>query len=99
MPIVGSGIFGAGMMLTFLPIQLYIVDAFKYAASALAAASVIRSLFGFIFPLFAEQMFNKLTNGGGYSLLAGVGILVGWPFPIWIYYYGEKVRARSDLSR
>jgi len=56
-------------------------------------------LFGFAFPLFAEDMFNKLTIGGGYSLLGGIAILVGWPFPIWIYFYGEKIRARSNLNR
>jgi glycerol-3-phosphate acyltransferase PlsY len=79
--------------------MLYLVDSFKYAASALAASSVLRSLFGFVFPLFAQQMFDKLHNGGGYSLLAGLAIVVGVPFPIWIYYYGEKVRARSDMNR
>jgi len=50
-----------------IPIQLYLVDTFKYAASALAAVAVLRSLFGFFFPLFAGQMFDALTIGGGYS--------------------------------
>ncbi|KAL0066036.1 hypothetical protein AAF712_006864 [Marasmius tenuissimus] len=40
MPIIGSGIFGFGQMTCFLPISLYLVDAFTYAASALSAASV-----------------------------------------------------------
>jgi hypothetical protein len=75
------------------------VDAFKYAASALAAASVFRALFGFAFPLFAEEMFKALTTGGGYSLLAGIAILVGWPFPVWIYFYGERIRGMSNLNR
>ncbi|KAG5650905.1 hypothetical protein H0H81_010579, partial [Sphagnurus paluster] len=39
MPIIGSGIFGFGMMSSFLPIQLYLVDAFRFAASATSAAS------------------------------------------------------------
>ncbi len=82
-----------------LPIQLYLVDSFQYAASAIAAATVIRSLFGFVFPLFGEQMFDALGNGGGYSLLAGLAIVIGIPFPIWIYYAGEKMRAKSDLNR
>lgn len=99
MPIVGSGIFGFGAMTTFIPIQLYLVDTFKYAASALAAASVFRSLLGFAFPLFGGQMFNVLGLGGGNSLLAGLSILLGIPFPVWIYYRGEAVRLNSDLSR
>ena len=59
------------MNAAFLPIQLYLVDAFNYAASALAAASVFRSLFGFVFPLFSSQMFEALGIGGGNSLLGG----------------------------
>lgn len=98
-PIIGAGVFSFSMMGAFLPIQLYLVDSFRYAASAIAAATVIRSLLGFVFPLFGEQMFNALHYGPGYSLLAGVAIITGIPFPIWIYYYGEKIRSRSDLSR
>ena len=39
-PIIGSSFFGLGVMLSFLGIQLYLVDTFTYAASALAAAAV-----------------------------------------------------------
>ncbi|ESK94908.1 mfs multidrug [Moniliophthora roreri MCA 2997] len=99
MPIIGSGIFGFGMMTTFLPIQLYLVDTFRYAASALAAASVFRSMLGFAFPLFARQMFDALGLGGGNSLLAGLAIVLGIPFPIWLYYKGAAIRARSELTR
>ncbi|KAL5527636.1 hypothetical protein ACEPAG_6437 [Sanghuangporus baumii] len=99
MPIIGAGIFGFAMMGTFLPIQLYLVDSFRYAASAMAAAVVIRSVMGFAFPLFGQQMFDALHLGPGYSLLAGLAIVIGIPFPIWIYYYGEKIRLRSDLNR
>ncbi|KAH7916329.1 major facilitator superfamily domain-containing protein [Hygrophoropsis aurantiaca] len=99
MPIIGTGFFGFGLMTTFLPIQLYLVDAFTYAASALAAASVFRSLLGFAFPLFGEQMFAALGYGGGNSLLAGLAIVIGIPFPVWIYFAGERIRAKSSLSR
>ncbi|KAF7433191.1 hypothetical protein PC9H_005140 [Pleurotus ostreatus] len=99
MPIIGSGIFGFGKTIETLPIQLYLVDAFSYAASALAAASVLRSLLGFIFPLFGQQMYNALGLGGGNSLLAGLSIILGIPFPIWIWYNGERIRLRSKLSK
>lgn len=98
-PMIGAGFFSFAMMAAFLPIQLYLVDSFRYAASAMAAATVIRSVLGFAFPLFGEQMFNALHNGPGYSLLAGLAIVSGIPFPIWIYYHGEKIRLRSDLNR
>lgn len=99
MPIIGAGIFGFAMMGTYLPITLYLVDSFRYAASAIAAATVLRSVFGFAFPLFGEQMFDALNLGPGYSLLAGLAIVTGIPFPIWIYYYGERIRNRSNLNR
>ncbi|KAJ3554503.1 hypothetical protein NM688_g3076 [Phlebia brevispora] len=99
MPIIGTGIFGFGMMTTYLPIQLYLVDTFTYAASALSAAAVFRSMLGFAFPLFGEQMYAALGNGGGNSLLAGFAIVLGIPFPIWLWFYGERIRARSSLAR
>ncbi|KAF8068729.1 major facilitator superfamily domain-containing protein [Lyophyllum atratum] len=117
MPIIGSGIFGFGMMSSLyvhslrlvapelipeptcsLPIQLYLVDAFRYAASATAAASVFRSMLGFAFPLFGQQMFDALGLGGGNSLLAGLAILLGIPFPVWIYYRGEAIRVNSKVK-
>ncbi|KAF8903320.1 major facilitator superfamily domain-containing protein [Gymnopilus junonius] len=99
MPIIGTGIFGFGMMTTFLPIQLYLVDSFVYAASATSAAALFRSLLGFAFPLFGQQMFDALGLGGGNSLLAGLGIVLGIPFPIWLYYKGADLRARNPLTR
>ncbi|KAG2336185.1 multidrug resistance protein 4 [Suillus weaverae] len=99
MPIIGTAIFSFGLMTTFLPIQLYLVDTFTYAASATAAASTFRSLLGFAFPLFGQQMFAVLDYGGGNSLLAGLAIVIGIPFPIWIYYAGERMRAKSSLTR
>ncbi|KAI0352812.1 multidrug resistance protein 4 [Trametes cingulata] len=99
MPIIGTGIFGFGMMTTFLPIQLYLVDTFTYAASALAAASVFRSMLGFAFPLFGSQMFDALGLGGGNSLLAALAIVLGIPFPVFLWFYGERMRAKSSLAR
>ncbi|KAG2118857.1 multidrug resistance protein 4 [Suillus discolor] len=99
MPIIGTAIFGFGLMTSFLPIQLYLVDTFTYAASATAAASTFRSLLGFAFPLFGEQMFAALGYGGGNSLLAGIAIVIGIPFPVWIYFAGERMRTNSSLAR
>ncbi|KIJ20545.1 the Drug:H+ antiporter-1 family [Paxillus involutus ATCC 200175] len=98
MPIIGTSIYVFGLMTTYLPIQLYLVDTFTYAASALAAASVFRSMLGFAFPLFGEQMYAKLGYGGGNSLLAGLAIVIGIPFPVWIYFAGERIRAQSSLT-
>lgn len=48
MPVVGTLWFGIGIVSIFVAIQNYLVDGFRYAASALAAATVLRSLFGYI---------------------------------------------------
>jgi len=98
-PIIGTAIFALGVMLSFLAITLYLVDSFTYAASAIAASSFLRSMFGFAFPLFATQMFEALDLGPGSTLLAGVAILLGVPFPIWLFYKGGEARARSSLMR
>ncbi|KAF7332555.1 SAP domain-containing protein [Mycena kentingensis (nom. inval.)] len=82
-----------------LPIQLYLVDTFTYAASALAGASVFRSLLGFAFPLFGDAMYSALGTGGGNSLLGGLAVALGIPFPIYLYYHGAAIRAKSSLSR
>ncbi|KAJ2914534.1 hypothetical protein MD484_g5878, partial [Candolleomyces efflorescens] len=98
MPIIGSGIFGFGMMTTFLPIQLYLVDSFEFAASAVAASALFRSLLGFAFPLFGKQMFDKLGLGPGNSLLGGLAILLGIPFPVFLWYKGAALRAANPLT-
>ncbi|KAF3068013.1 Efflux pump vrtL [Trichoderma lentiforme] len=98
LPIIGSSIFGFGMMSILLPLQLYFIDAFKYSAAALAAASLARSLLAFAIPLFAPQMIDAMGLGGTYSFLGGLSIAIGIPLPLWVYFQGEKIRARSDLN-
>jgi multidrug resistance protein len=56
-PIIGSGVFAAGVLGTFMPIATYLIDAFTiYAASALAANTVLRSLMGALLPLAGPAM-------------------------------------------
>ena len=80
-------------------IFLYLVDAFTFAASALAAASVSRCVLGFAFPLFGVQMFDRLGYGGGNSLLAGLAIVLGIPFPVFLWFYGERIRKSSKYTK
>lgn len=75
------------------------MDAFTFAASAVSAAAVFRSMLGFAFPLFGQLMYAKLGYGGGNSLLAGLAIVIGIPFPIWIWFKGEEIRKNSPMSR
>jgi hypothetical protein len=53
--------FGFGMVLVFLGIMNYLIDAYTiFAASVLAANSVLRSIFGAVFPLFTTYMYEDL---------------------------------------
>ncbi|KAF8855353.1 MFS multidrug transporter-like protein [Acephala macrosclerotiorum] len=98
-PNIGAVIFAAGTIIGFQCIQTYIVDSYtRYAASAVGAATVLRSLAGFGFPLFAPYMYAKLHYGWGNSLLAFLAIALGWPAPILLWKYGEKLRRRSTFA-
>ena len=61
--------------------------------------ATLPSLLGFVFPLFGTQMYEALGIGPGNSLLAGLAIVIGIPFPIWIWYKGEEIRSRNPLNR
>jgi MFS family permease len=98
-PNIGAAIFSVGAIMSFQCIQTYLVDAYtRYAASALAAVTVLRSLAGFGFPLFSPYMYNALDYGWGTSLLAFVGIGIGIPAPLLLWKYGAKLRAMSPFA-
>ncbi|KAK1139157.1 hypothetical protein N8T08_001213 [Aspergillus melleus] len=69
-----------------------------YAASALAACAILRSLAGFGFPLFAPYMYNALGYGWGTSVLGFFSIGFGWMAPVIIWLYGPKLRAMSRYA-
>ncbi|KIM71778.1 hypothetical protein PILCRDRAFT_16737 [Piloderma croceum F 1598] len=95
MPMIGAGIFGFGYMTALMSVYLYLVDAFAFTASAISAAAVFQSFLGFAFPLFGQDMYAKIGYGGGNSLLAGLAIVIGIPFPVWIWFKGAGIRKRS----
>lgn len=98
-PDIGAAVFAAGVIMGFQCIQMYLVDAYtRYAASAIAAVTVIRSLAGFGFPLFAPAMYAALDYGWGNSVLAFVALAVGIPAPALLWRYGEKLRAKSTFA-
>ncbi|CAI7666363.1 unnamed protein product [Penicillium pancosmium] len=94
-PLVGLGVFGFGMMGIFQPVQIYVVNTFgKQAASAMAAATVLRSLVGALLPLGGEKMYDTLGMGWGNSLLAFIALVLV-PVPLVLMKYGERMR-KSD---
>jgi hypothetical protein len=98
-PNIGVVLFCAGVIVGFQCIQTYLVDSYtRFAASAIAAATVLRSLAGFGFPLFAPAMYNALDYGWGNSLLAFIALALGVPAPFMLWKYGEKLRAKSQFA-
>ena len=98
-PNIGAFLFAAGTIIGFQCVQTYIVDSYqRYAASAVGAATFLRSLAGFGFPLFARAMFDALGLGWGNSLLGFVGIAIGIPAPFLLWKYGEKLRSKSQFA-
>ncbi|KAG7664942.1 uncharacterized protein J8A68_001528 [[Candida] subhashii] len=97
MPAIGSAIFSFGLVCVFQTTQSYLIDMnVRYAASSVAAAALFRSLFGFSFPLFANLMYAKLGYGWANTMCAFIGIILGVPFPIFCYLYGERIRNWAD---
>jgi len=68
-----------------------------YAASVLAANSVLRSLFGTAFPLFTTQIYENLGNQWASSIPAflALGCL---PFPFLFYKYGSQIRSKCKYA-
>jgi multidrug resistance protein len=97
-PIFGTLLIGIGNLAVFMCIQTYIVDAFTvYAASALAANTVLRSIGGAILPLAGGRMYQTLGIGWGNTLIALIGVAL-LPVPWLLIIYGERLRIRFEIK-
>ncbi|KAK3709685.1 hypothetical protein LTR37_010712 [Vermiconidia calcicola] len=94
-----AGIFiGFGIFTVFLQCLNYIIDAYlMFSASAIAANTLMRSLFGAIFPLFATYMFEGMGIEWAMTFLGCVAALF-IPMPFILYKYGKSIRARSKFA-
>jgi MFS family permease len=91
-PLLGMGVFGAGIIATFVPIQMYLIDAFpEHVTSALAGLAMMRSVVGAILPLAGGQMYDTLGYGWGNSLLGFVALVLT-PIPLLLMRYGKRMR-------
>lgn len=91
---VSTVFFGLGQLAVQNSIQNYYIDAFqRYAASAIAAGAVFRSLFGGVIPLFAPALFQNVGYGWGISVFAFASLLLS-PSPLLFQRYGEWIRTR-----
>ncbi|CAG8971644.1 hypothetical protein HYALB_00003112 [Hymenoscyphus albidus] len=97
-PIIGTAITGCGIIVIWISIQAYLVDAFTtYAVSAVAANTIIRSFFGAFLPLAGQPLYDALGLVRGNSLLAFIAVAM-IPTP-WVYLrYGVRMRERWALE-
>ncbi|KAL9948965.1 hypothetical protein D7B24_009487 [Verticillium nonalfalfae] len=96
--IIASGFFGAGLVLVFLSLMNYLIDSYVvFAASALAANSVLRSLFGAAFPLFTSNMYDDLGIHWASTIPAFLA-LACVPFPYLFWRYGKAIRLKCKYA-
>jgi len=82
----------AGNIICFMGVSMYLMESYmRYAASALAANTVVRSIAGAVLPLCALDMYDALGLGWGNSLLGFIAVAL-IPVPFLIKKYGEKLR-------
>jgi hypothetical protein len=75
-----------------------VVDTYQHqAASALAAKTFLRSMWGASTVLFTEQMYNRLGYQWASSLLAFIA-LACCLIPYVFYYKGESIRRFSKYA-
>ncbi|KAK1635601.1 polyamine transporter 1 [Colletotrichum phormii] len=93
-PMIGTTIVGVGIMFVFTPLASYLVDAFStHAASALAASTIFRSVFGALLPLAGPSMYSALGLGWGNTVLAAFSVIMA-PIPWVILKRGPHIRER-----
>ncbi|KAH8817382.1 MFS transporter [Xylogone sp. PMI_703] len=97
-PTIGAMFFSCGLVMVFISLMSYLIDSYVvYAASVLAANSVLRSLFGTAFPLFTTQMYEKLGNQWASSIPAFL-VLGCLPFPFLFNKYGPQIRSKCKYA-
>lgn len=98
-PCIGAVLIGIGFFTIFQAALNYLIDTFqRYAASAVAANTFLRSVFAGAFPLFITPQLHHMGIGWGISVYGFVAVALV-PIPFLFYIYGKRIRARGSWSR
>lgn len=96
--ILSTYFYGVGQITIFNTVQNYYIDSFeKYAASAIAAGTLFRSVIGGVIPLFAPRLFESVGYGWGISAFAFMGVVLA-PSPLIFYRYGAFLREKFAID-
>jgi len=86
------------MIMIYVSANSYIVDSFSnYAASALAAKTLMRSEVGAMVPLFVTPMFHNMGFQYAGLLLALVAVAIA-PISFIFFKFGGGIRLRSKRA-
>jgi multidrug resistance protein len=97
-PAMGGLPVGVGIVFIYNSANNYIVDSYQHlAASALAAKTFIRSLYGAAVVLFCSYMYRGMGNQWAGTLVALLA-LVCCPIPFLFFWYGARIRKRSKYA-
>jgi DHA1 family multidrug resistance protein-like MFS transporter len=95
---IGIALSSGGVFVVMQCVFIYLPYSYpKYAASIFASNALIRSSLAAAAVLFARPLFLNLGIGGGVSLLAGLLLLCAIGVYV-LYFFGEKLRARSKFA-
>lgn len=97
-PAIGGFPVGFGFIFLYNAANNYLVDTYQHqAASALAAKTFLRSLWGAGAVLFTEQMYHRLNNRWASTLLAFIA-LACCAIPYIFYFRGAQIRRFSRYA-
>lgn len=97
-PFFASFPIGFGFTILYNSANSYIIDSYQFhAASALAAKTFVRSIWGAAVPLFTIQMYHKLGYQWATSLMAFIA-LACCLIPYLFYIFGERIRSHSRFA-
>jgi multidrug resistance protein len=97
-PIIGSSLISIGAMFCFLPVSMYLVDAYSvFAASATAGNLMVRSIVSAVLPLAAEPLYHSVGYGWGNSIFAFIAMAF-LPVPFLLVRYGCFLRTHPRFQ-
>ncbi|KAH8894526.1 MFS general substrate transporter [Thozetella sp. PMI_491] len=98
-PMIAGFPFAVALLLILAAFFNYLTDSYvMFSASALAAASCVRSIWGALLPMAASPMYQKLGIGWATSVL-GFAVVLMMPIPFVFIIYGNEIRARSKFCQ
>lgn len=97
-PILGTGVFGFGLITVFMSANTYLVDSYLvHAASVTAASTALRSLVGAVLPPAGPSMYAALGLGWGNSLLAFIALAM-CVVPLLFSRFGAAIRTHPRFQ-